>query len=78
MAKVIDLIEKNIVLVKTFVKIGVVPLKTMNDYEIYLFYKSITHETAPMRKYKIVADKFKIHIDTVRRAIENMNKNVAN
>lgn len=78
MARVIDLIEKNITLVRTFVKIGRMPLSVMSDYDIYLFYNAITYETAPMRKYKITADNFKVSINTVRRAIESMNKNVVN
>lgn len=77
MARVVDLIEKNISLVKTFVKIGRMPLSVMNDYDIYLFYNSIKDETAPMRKYKRTADNFKVSINTVRRAIESMNKNIA-
>lgn len=74
MARVVDLIEKNMVLVKTFVKIGRMPLSVMNDYDIYLFYKSITHETAPMKKYNIVAERFKISVTTVRTAVREMEK----
>jgi len=76
MARVIDLIEKNISIVRTFVKIGRIPLSLMTDYDIYLFYKSIDYEPAQMRKYAIVAKNFKCSVDTVRRAVVGMEKNV--
>lgn len=78
MARVVDLIEKNIILVKQFVKIGRMPLSIMTDYDIYIFYKSITHETAPMKKYDIVAKRFKISVSSVRNAIRDMEKSVVN
>lgn len=74
--KVANYISSNIKIVQTFVKIGKLPLSVLNDYDIYLFYKSINYEPAQMKKYKIVADKFKIHVDTVRRAVVEMEKNV--
>ena len=76
MARVVDLLEKNIKVIKQFVKIGRVPLSLMTDYDIYLFYKSIDYETAPMKKYKIVSEKFKISITTVRTAVREMQRNV--
>jgi len=74
MARVIDLIEKNISIVRTFVKIGRMPLSVMTDYDIYLFYKSIDYEPAQMKKYTIVAKNFKCSVDTVRRAVVGMEK----
>lgn len=76
MARVVDLLEKNIKVIRQFVKIGRVPLSLMNDYDIYLYYNSIDYETAPMKKYKIVSEKFKISITTVRTAVREMQKNV--
>lgn len=74
--KVANYISSNIKVVQTFVKIGKLPLSVLSDYDIYLFYKSIDYETAPMKRYKIVADKFKVHVDTVRRAVVSMERNV--
>lgn len=74
MARVVDLVEKNIKIVQMFVRIGRIPLSLMTDYDIYLFYKSITYEPAQMKRYMIVAKNFKCSVDTVRRAITGMEK----
>lgn len=74
MARVIDILEENINAVRLLVKIGKMPLSTMNEYDIYLFYKSIDYEQRQMKKYEIVSRRFKVHIDTVRRAIINMER----
>lgn len=74
MGRVVDLVEDNFKIVKTFVKIGRMPLSVMTDYDIYLFYKSITYETAQMKRYEIVAKNFKCSVDTVRRAVVGMEK----
>jgi len=63
-------------IVKTFVKIGRMPLSIMTDYDIYLFYKSIDYEPAQMKRYGIVAKNFKVSINTVRRAIVDIEKNI--
>lgn len=76
MARVADYISSNMKVVKTFVKIGRMPLSVMTDYDIYLFYKSISYESAQMKKYKIVSEKFKVHVDTVRRAVTEMEKTI--
>lgn len=74
--KVANYISSNIKIVQTFVKIGKLPLSVLNDYDIYLFYKSIDYEPAQMKKYRIVSERFKVHIDTVRRAVTEMEKNI--
>lgn len=74
--KVANYISSNIKIVQTFVKIGKLPLSVLNDYDIYLFYKSITYEPAMMKRYSIVASHFKISVNTVRRAIVDMEKNI--
>lgn len=74
MERVVDLVSKNMKMVKTFVRIGRMPLSIMNDYDIYLFYKSIDYEPAQMKKYIIVAKNFKCSVDTVRRAVASMDK----
>lgn len=76
MVRVADYIKTNMEIVKTFVKIGKMPLSTMNDYDIYLFYKSIDYESAQMKRYNIVAKNFKVSVDTVRRAIVGMEKKI--
>ena len=76
MARVADFIKKNIDVVKVFVKIGRMPLSVMNDYDIYLFYKSIDYEPAQMKRYGIVAKNFKVSEKTVQRAISDMEKNI--
>lgn len=74
MARIVDVLEKNIQTVRMFVKIGKMPLSVLNEYDIYLFYKSIDYEQRQMKKYEIVSRRFKVHIDTVRRAIINMER----
>lgn len=74
--KVANYISSNIKIVQTFVKIGKLPLSVLNDYDIYLFYKSIDYEPAQMKKYDIVSRHFKISVNTVRRAIVHMEKNI--
>jgi len=76
MARVADYISSNIKIVQTFVKIGRMPLSIMTDYDIYLFYKSIGYEPAQMKRYSIVAKNFKVSVNTVRRAIVDMEKNI--
>ena len=73
---VANYISSNIKIVQTFVKIGRMPLSIMTDYDIYLFYKSIDYEPAQMKRYRIVAERFKVSTDTVRRAISVMESNV--
>ena len=74
MVRVAEYIELNIKVVKILIKIGRMPLSTMTDYDIYLFYKSINYEPAQMKRYEIVAKNFKCSIDTVRRAVVGMEK----
>lgn len=76
MAKVAEYISTNMRVVQTFVKIGRMPLSIMTDYDIYLFYKSIDYEPAQMKRYSIVAKNFKVSVDTVRRAIANMEQKI--
>jgi len=78
MARIIDLIDKNITLIRTFVKVGRMPLSIMTDYDIYKFYKAIDYEKAQMKRYDIVAKNFKVSAKTVQRAVSEMEKNVSN
>jgi hypothetical protein len=72
MDRVVDYIEMNMQVIKTLVKIGRMPLSTMTDYDIYMYYKSILSEPYQMKKYLIVAKKFKCSVATVRRAVSAM------
>jgi len=76
MGRVAEYINTNMKVIQTFVKIGRVPLSVMQDYDIYLFYKSIDYEPAQMKRYMIVAKNFKVSVNTVRRAIVDMEKNI--
>jgi len=74
MARLVEYISSNMKIVKTFVRVGRMPLSVMTDYDIYLFYKTIDYETAQMKRYMIVAKNFKCSVDTVRRAVVGMEK----
>lgn len=76
MARIVDLLEKNISVINQFVKVGFVPLSLLNDYDIYLFYKSLDYEPKQMQKYSIISKRFKISVDTVRRSIVRMEKKI--
>lgn len=76
MARLVEYINTNMKIVKTFIRAGKMPLSVMTDYDIYLFYKSIDYEPAQMKRYRIVAERFKVSTDTVRRAISVMESNV--
>ena len=76
MARVAEYMGAHMKVIQTFVKIGRVPLSVMTDYDIYLFYKSIDYEPAIMKRYMIVAKNFKVSVNTVRRAIVDMEKNI--
>jgi len=74
MDRVVDVIEKNMPIIKELVSIGRMPLSTLTDYDIYRLYKSIDYERAQMKRYQIVASSFKVSVNTVRRAIVSMEK----
>lgn len=76
MARVAEYISSNMKIIKTFVKIGRIPLSIMQDYDIYLFYKSIDYEPAQMKRYGIVAQNFKCSVNTVRKAISGMEQSI--
>jgi len=76
MARVAEYINTNMKIIKTFVKIGRMPLSIMQDYDIYLFYKSIDYEPAQMKRYEIVAKNFKCSVNTVRKAVSSMEQKI--
>lgn len=76
MAKVIDFIQDNISTVKKLVNIGCVPLSFMTNFDIYNMYKAVKDEPATMKRYKRVALNCKVSVDTVRKAVREMERNL--
>jgi hypothetical protein len=76
MERVIDVLEQNMGTIELLVKITKMPLSIINDYQMYVFFKSIDFEKRQMKKYAIVAEKFKVSQRTVIRAINEMNKKI--
>lgn len=75
MAKVADYISKNIKRINHDIKIGLIPLSVMQNYEIYKLYLSVSeYEKKPMTRYAIVANRCKISVSTVRKSIREMEK----
>lgn len=74
MAKVVNLITDNIVLIQRLVKHQILPLSLMQNYDIYSLYQSIDYEKQQMKRYAIVAKRCKVSISSVRRAIREMEK----
>lgn len=72
--KVAEYIQSNISEVRRLVKAGLVPLKVMSNYDIYLMYNAIDYERVKTKRLAIVASKCKINSRTVIRAIQEMEK----
>lgn len=75
MAKVIDFVEDNLITVNKLAKIGVLPLSFLQNYDIYTSYKS-TIGIPQMQRYKMVSERLKISISSVRNAISFMERGV--
>lgn len=74
MARVIDVINENLKVINVLLKLGRVPLSLMNDYEIYSMYLNTAEEPRKMVRYKRVAKYFKVSVETVRKAVREMEK----
>lgn len=74
MAKIADYISKNIARINKDLKIGLIPLSVMQNYEIYKLYLSTDYEKIKQKRYEIVANMCKCSKSTVRRAISEMEK----
>jgi len=75
MAKVADYISKNICVIRKLIKVGSVPLSLMQNYDIYQLYLStMEYEDKQMKRYLIVANRCKCSIETVRKAVREMQK----
>lgn len=76
MEKVVTVIDENIAAINKLVKIGRASLSILNDYDIYRFYAAIVDEPAKMKRYKRVALNFRVSVETVRKAVRDMQKEV--
>lgn len=74
MARVIDIVEKNMPAIKELIKVGRMPLSVMCDYDIYNHYQSIKDEPSKMKRYNRVAKNFKISVNSVRKVVREFNK----
>lgn len=74
MARVIDVINENLDVINVLLKLGRVPLSLMNDYEMYSMYLNTSEEPRKMVRYKRVAKYFKVSVETVRKAVREMEK----
>ena len=73
MGKVADYIAKNNEVVLNLIKMNVLPLSVMQNYEIYQIYLA-TDEPKKMKRYEMVANRWKWCIDSVRNAKRQMEK----
>lgn len=71
---VADYIAKNNEVVLNLIKMKAVPLSLMQNYEIYRMVLAITDEPKRMKVYERVANRCKCSVDTVRKAVREMQK----
>jgi hypothetical protein len=76
MERVIDVINTNLDVINVLLKIGRVPLSLMNDYEIYSMYLANESEPEKMKRYEKVAKYYKVSVNTVRKAVREMEKKI--
>lgn len=76
MERVIDVINKNLDTINILLKIGRVPLSLMTDYEIYSMYLANENEPEKMKRYQKVAKYYKVSVNTVRKAVREMEKKI--
>lgn len=75
MAKIAEYISKNILRIRHDMRLGLISLSVMQNYDIYNLYLSVSkYEEKQMKRYRIVADRCKCSVDTVRKAIREMEK----
>jgi len=74
MGKIGDYITENICTIRKHVKLGIVPLSLMQNYDMYLMVKSFEYEPKIMERYKKVAKISRCSVDTVRKAVREMEK----
>jgi len=74
MARVVDYIEENMCVIRQLVKLGRVPLSLMTDYDIYIRFLKTDELEGKMKRYECVSMDLKVHVDTVRKAIREMER----
>lgn len=76
MARLADYISKNFDRINKEVRLGIIPLSVLQNYDIYKMYLYVSEiEKRPMKRYSIVANRMKISVSTVRVAISKMKSN---
>lgn len=74
---VADYIAKNNEVVLSLHKMNLLPYSVMQYYEIYRISQSLS-KYKKMEMYQMIADHNKCSVDTVRKAIREMNKECLN
>lgn len=74
MEKVADYIAKNNEVVLNLIKMNVLPLSVMQNYEMYRMVLAVTDEPKRMKVYERVANRCKCSVNTVRKAVREMEK----
>lgn len=74
MAKVVSVIDNNILVINQLIQIGRAPLSILTDYDIYRFFMAVVDEPKKMKRYKRVALNFKVSVETVRKAVRDMER----
>lgn len=73
MATIADYIAKNNAVVLELRNKGLIPISVMVNYEMYRMVKAIDNPKK-MVVYEMVADRCKCSVDTVRKAVREMEK----
>jgi hypothetical protein len=74
MATVAEYIAKNNKTVLELRKMALLPLSVMQNYEIYQMVLAIKDEPKRMKVYQRVANHCKCSVETVRKAVREMQK----
>lgn len=74
--KLAEYLSNNMEVVKTLAKNGSLPLSTLNALDIYLMYEAIDYEPKQMKRYEIVANRFKVCKSTVIKSISQMQRTI--
>lgn len=76
MATLAEYIEKNITVVRTLSKAGKIPCSTMNNYRLFVYFKSLKGVKSKMDKYQFTADSNNVSVRVVQRAVKEMQGRV--
>lgn len=73
--KVADYIQQNKDCFRTFSKVGLVPMSVVSQFNIYVYYCGLTNPSK-MQKYQDTADALRINIQTVQKAVKEMQRSI--